>query len=137
MAEGGNLFGDGVNVADRVQKLAEPGGICIARNVHDHLRNKADLTLEPMGEHQVKNIATPVAVYRVLVAGRGPAAAASAMGSCSRDGIGARSGSGAAPPARRRRALAAWPLLDATPPRTDFPSAGRAAFPGLQPRRGA
>ena len=69
MAEGGNLFGDGVNVADRVQKLAEPGGICVSRNVQDHLRNKADLTIEPMGEHQVKNIAAPVSVYRVLVPG--------------------------------------------------------------------
>jgi adenylate cyclase len=69
MAEGGNLFGDGVNVADRVQKLADPGGICVARNVQDHLRNKADLRLEPMGEHQVKNIAAAVSVYRVLVPG--------------------------------------------------------------------
>jgi TolB-like protein len=69
MSEGGNLFGDGVNVADRVQKLAQPGGICVARNVHDQLRNKVSFTLEPMGEHQVKNIAQPVAVYRVLVDG--------------------------------------------------------------------
>ena len=121
MVEGGNLFGDGVNVADRVQKLAEPGGICIARNVQDHLRNKADLTIEPMGEHQVKNIATPVSVYRVLLPGaaRRPLHRrwAAALG-------------------RHRRlaaaavllllvaagALAAWPLLDARPPRTGFPS---------------
>jgi class 3 adenylate cyclase len=64
--EGGNLLGDGVNVADRVQKLAEPGGICVSRNVHDQLRNKVGFVLEPMGEHQVKNIAAPVSVYRVL-----------------------------------------------------------------------
>lgn len=69
VVEGGNLFGDGVNVADRVQKLAEPGGICISRNVHDQLRNKVGFALEPMGEHQVKNIAAPVAVYRILVGG--------------------------------------------------------------------
>jgi adenylate cyclase len=69
MAEGSNLFGDGVNVADRVQKLAEPGGICVAGNVHDQLRNKVSFTLEPMGEHQVKNIAAPVSVYRVLTNG--------------------------------------------------------------------
>ncbi|HEY7688532.1 MAG TPA: adenylate/guanylate cyclase domain-containing protein, partial [Dongiaceae bacterium] len=122
MVDGGNLFGDGVNVADRVQKLAEPGGICIARNVHDHLRNKADLTLEPMGEHQVKNIAAPVSVYRVLLPGaarRSPIRRwAAALG-------------------RRRRlaaaaivilliaagALIAWPLLEPPrPPRTGFPS---------------
>jgi class 3 adenylate cyclase/TolB-like protein/tetratricopeptide (TPR) repeat protein len=69
VVEGGNLFGDGVNVADRVQKLAEPGGICVSRNVHDQLRNKVGFVLEPMGEHQVKNIALPVSVYRVLVDG--------------------------------------------------------------------
>jgi adenylate cyclase len=69
VVEGGNLFGDGVNVADRVQKLAEPGGICVSRNVHDQLRNKVGFVLEPMGEHQVKNIAVPVSVYRVLIDG--------------------------------------------------------------------
>jgi TolB-like protein/class 3 adenylate cyclase len=69
VVEGGNLFGDGVNVADRVQKLAEPGGICVSRNVHDQLRNKVGFVLEPMGEHHVKNIAAPVSVYRILVEG--------------------------------------------------------------------
>jgi class 3 adenylate cyclase/TolB-like protein len=69
VVEGGNLLGDGVNVADRVQKLAEPGGICVSRNVYDQLRNKVGFVLEPMGEHQVKNIAAPVSVYRVLVDG--------------------------------------------------------------------
>src|SRR5215470_8544119 len=70
VVDGGNLLGDGVNVADRVQKLAEPGGICVSRNVHDQLRNKVGFALEPMGEHKVKNIAAPVAIYRVLI---GPA----------------------------------------------------------------
>lgn len=63
----GNLFGDGVNLADRVQKLAEPGGICISRNVHDQLTGKAEFKLEPMGEHKLKNIAAPVSIYRVLI----------------------------------------------------------------------
>lgn len=72
VVEGGNLLGDGVNVADRVEKLAEPGGICVSRNVHDQLRNKVGFALEPMGEHQVKNIATPVSVYRVLVGTAAP-----------------------------------------------------------------
>jgi adenylate cyclase len=71
MAEGGNLFGDGVNVADRVQKLAAAGGICIARNVHDQLRNKVGFAFESIGEHHVKNIAMPVSIYRVLVDGAG------------------------------------------------------------------
>src|SRR5215468_11654218 len=69
MVEGGNLFGDGVNVADRVQKLAEAGGICVARTVHDQIRNKVDVQFESLGEHRVKNIAEPVAVYRVLCNG--------------------------------------------------------------------
>jgi TolB-like protein/class 3 adenylate cyclase len=64
--EDGDIFGDGVNVAARLEGLAEPGGICIARNVYNQVKGKLDLTFEPMGEHRVKNIAEPVAVYRVL-----------------------------------------------------------------------
>jgi adenylate cyclase len=70
MAEGGNLFGDGVNVAARVQELAEPGGICAARNVHDQVRHKVGVTFEYLGQNHVKNIAEPVAVYRVLTDSR-------------------------------------------------------------------
>jgi TolB-like protein len=69
MAEGDNLFGDGVNVAARVQELAEPGGICVARNVYDHVKHKVGVAFESLGSHRVKNIAEPVAVYRVLVDG--------------------------------------------------------------------
>jgi TolB-like protein/class 3 adenylate cyclase/cytochrome c-type biogenesis protein CcmH/NrfG len=64
--EDGDIFGDGVNVAARLEGLAEPGGICIARNVYNQVKGKLDLTFEPMGEHRVKNIAEPVTVYRVL-----------------------------------------------------------------------
>jgi adenylate cyclase len=67
MAEGGNLFGDGVNVADRVQKLAEPGGVSATRNVYNQVRQKVGIEFESLGEHRVKNIAEPVAVYRVLL----------------------------------------------------------------------
>ena len=69
VVEDGNLFGDGVNIAARIQGLAAPGGVCVSRNVHDQLKNKSDFELEPMGEYQVKNIATPIAVYRVLLEG--------------------------------------------------------------------
>jgi adenylate cyclase len=69
VADGGNLFGDGVNIADRVQKLAEPGGVCVSRNVHDQLTSKVGFKLEPMGEHRVKNIAFPISVYKVVVVG--------------------------------------------------------------------
>jgi TolB-like protein/class 3 adenylate cyclase len=63
--EDGDIFGDGVNVAARLEGLAEPGGICIARNVWNQVKGKLDLGFEPMGEHRVKNIAEPITVYRV------------------------------------------------------------------------
>jgi class 3 adenylate cyclase len=55
----GNIYGDGVNVAARLEGLAEPGGICIARNLYNQVKAKLDLAFEPMGEHRVKNIAEP------------------------------------------------------------------------------
>jgi adenylate cyclase len=61
----GDIYGDGVNVAARLEGLAEPGGICIARNVYNQVKAKLDLAFEPMGEHRVKNIAEPITVYRV------------------------------------------------------------------------
>jgi TolB-like protein/class 3 adenylate cyclase len=67
IVEDGDILGDGVNVAARLEGLAEPGGICIARNVYDQVRGKLDRAFEPMGEHRVKNIAEAVVVYRVLV----------------------------------------------------------------------
>jgi TolB-like protein/class 3 adenylate cyclase/Tfp pilus assembly protein PilF len=66
MAEGGNLFGDGVNVAARVQELAKPGGICASRNVYNQVKNKVGFAFEALGEYRVKNIAEPITVYRVL-----------------------------------------------------------------------
>jgi adenylate cyclase len=60
-----DIFGDGVNVAARLEALAEPSGICISRVVRDQVRDRLDFTFEDMGEQQVKNIARPVRVYRV------------------------------------------------------------------------
>jgi TolB-like protein/class 3 adenylate cyclase/Tfp pilus assembly protein PilF len=65
IVEDGDILGDGVNVAARLEGLAEPGGICIARNVWNQVKAKLGLPFEPMGEHKVKNIAEPVTVYRV------------------------------------------------------------------------
>jgi class 3 adenylate cyclase len=65
MAESEDIFGDGVNVAARLEALAEPGGICVSRVVRDQVRDKLDYTFEDLGEQQVKNIARPVRVYRV------------------------------------------------------------------------
>src|SRR6516225_4607683 len=60
-----DIFGDGVNVAARLEALAEPGGVLISNTVHDHVRDRLPIAFEDMGEHQVKNIARPVRVYRV------------------------------------------------------------------------
>jgi class 3 adenylate cyclase len=65
--EGERIYGDGVNIAARVQSLAEGGGICISRTVHHHVKKKLALGYEHLGEHTVKNIAEPVGVYRVLM----------------------------------------------------------------------
>src|SRR5215471_14431070 len=57
IVEDADIFGDGVNVAARLEALAEPGGICISRAVRDHIRDKLDLAFEDLGEQSVKNIA--------------------------------------------------------------------------------
>jgi adenylate cyclase len=67
IVDGEDIHGDGVNIAARLQGLAEPGGIFIARNVYDQIKGKLDLDLEHMGEKNVKNIADPVTVYRVVL----------------------------------------------------------------------
>jgi adenylate cyclase len=60
------IYGDGVNIAARVEGLAEAGGICISGRVYDQVENKLDLEYEFLGEQAVKNIATPLRIYRVL-----------------------------------------------------------------------
>ncbi|WP_119460300.1 adenylate/guanylate cyclase domain-containing protein [Rhodospirillaceae bacterium SYSU D60014] len=68
MIEGENLFGDGVNVAARLEALSEPGGIAISGTVYDQIEGKLPLQFEPLGERLVKNIDRPVRVYRLRVA---------------------------------------------------------------------
>src|SRR5919106_1380973 len=65
MVGGDNLFGDGVNVAARLEGVAEPGGICISGAVYDQIRNKVDLTFEDLGERSLKHIGQPVRVFGV------------------------------------------------------------------------
>ena len=65
--EGDNILGDGVNVAARVESLAEAGGICISGTAYDQIKNKLALGYEYVGEQTVKNIKEPVRVYRVLM----------------------------------------------------------------------
>src|SRR2546429_3229671 len=66
IVEGERIYGDGVNIAARVEGLAEPGGISISGTVYDQVKRKLALAYEPRGEHVVKNIREPVRVYRVL-----------------------------------------------------------------------
>ena len=63
IAEGDDIFGDGVNVAARLEALAEPGGLCVSGIVYDQIRDKLPYPLEDRGEQDVKNIARPVRVY--------------------------------------------------------------------------
>jgi adenylate cyclase len=65
VVEDGDIFGDGVNVAARLEGLATPGGICVSARVQEDAAGKVDLAFEDMGEQQLKNIARPVRVYRV------------------------------------------------------------------------
>jgi adenylate cyclase len=65
VVEGERLYGDGVNIAARVEGLADSGGISISGTVHEHIENKLDLGYEFLGEQKVKNITKPVQVYRV------------------------------------------------------------------------
>jgi len=79
VVEGGRIYGDGVNIAARLEALAEGGGICLSRSVYEQVKNKVALTYESVGERTVKNIAEPVAVYRVLLSS--PSASAPVSGS--------------------------------------------------------
>jgi adenylate cyclase len=65
IVQGDNLFGDAVNIAARLEALAEPGGICISGVVRDHIGTKLPLSFADLGEQQVKNIAQPIKAYRI------------------------------------------------------------------------
>ncbi len=65
IVEGERLYGDGVNIAARLESLAIPGGICISGTVYDHVKSKLALSYEDLGAQTVKNIAEPVRIYRV------------------------------------------------------------------------
>lgn len=67
MVKDGGIFGDGVNVAARVQQLAPPGGICVTRGVRDHVLDRLPHDFEDLGDHSVKNIARPIHVFRMTV----------------------------------------------------------------------
>lgn len=66
MVKDGDIFGDGVNIAARLEGLAKPGGICISRGVRDHIRHKLPHAFDDLGEKAVKNIAQPIRVFRLI-----------------------------------------------------------------------
>jgi adenylate cyclase len=67
IVEGDDIYGDGVNIAARLEGLAEPGGICVARNVFNQVKTKVEVGFEDLGAQEVKNIPESVRVYRVLL----------------------------------------------------------------------
>src|SRR6516164_636387 len=75
VVEDGDIFGDGVNVAARLEGLSDPGGICVSARVQEDVAGKLDLTFEDLGEQSLKNIVRPVRVYRVRnLASKSPSA---------------------------------------------------------------
>src|SRR5262245_56828999 len=73
------IYGDGINVAARLEGIAQPGGICISSKVYDEINGRLDLVCEDIGEQQLKNIARPVRAYHVHLDGIAPPAAAPAL----------------------------------------------------------
>ena len=69
-----DIFGDGVNVAARLESIAEPGGVCISSAVRDQVGDRLELVYEDLGDQQVKNINRPIRVYRVVIGGQKPGA---------------------------------------------------------------
>jgi adenylate cyclase len=113
IVEDGDIHGDGVNVAARLEALAEPGGICVSAIVHEQVQGRLDCAFEDTGEQNLKNIARPVRVYRVLADCAAPAA-------------------GVAVPAARRRAPR-WAITAAGIAALVVLAAGAAAFWRLHP----
>lgn len=65
IVDGDDVFGDGVNIAARLEALADPGGVTFSGEAHSHLKNKVDLTFEDLGDHRLKNIDDPIRVFRL------------------------------------------------------------------------
>jgi adenylate cyclase len=74
--EGTDIYGEGVNIAARLESLAEPGGICISGSVFEQVRKKLDIGFDFLGDREIKNIAEPVSAYRVLLGSGADAGAA-------------------------------------------------------------
>ena len=112
IVEGEDRYGEGVNVATRIEQLADPGGICVSGNVAHEVEKRLAFNFESMGEQKVKNIAKPIPVFRIMLDGAPPHAQTE---SAARDlGLGCRRGGD--PPRRHRRLvrMARAPQANAT-----------------------
>src|SRR5438477_11126923 len=67
IVDGDDIFGDGVNIASRLEGIAMPGGVAVSQSVRDHVGNRLDLSFEDRGEQQLKNIEAPIRVYNILL----------------------------------------------------------------------
>src|SRR3546814_3730103 len=67
MIDGDDIYGEGVNIAARLESLADPGGICISGTVFEQVRKKLDIGFDFIGTREIKNIAEPVPAYRVVL----------------------------------------------------------------------
>jgi adenylate cyclase len=65
IGDGADIYGEGVNIAARLEPLAQPGSVCVSQNVYEQVARKVDGAFEPLGERQLKNIETPVRAYLV------------------------------------------------------------------------
>ena len=131
-----DIFGDGVNVAARLEGLADPGGICVSRIVRDQVRDKLGFGFEDMGQRQVKNIARPVHVFRIPLdapARRRQAGTASRRSAPSRRGLAPSRGRRRRGGDRRRRAAV---LEDFGRPRSGPGCAGRRRRDLFRPGQG-
>ena len=102
IVDGDDIYGDGVNVAARLEEIAEPGGICVSRMVRDTIRDKLLYELEDLGEQELKNIARPVQVFRVSIEETGDAIGPKT------DAPAAKGGPTAAPPAQPTKSNRLW-----------------------------
>ena len=86
IVEGDDIFGEGVNIAARIEGIAKPGGVAVSASVRENVGNKLELAFEDTGEHNLKNIERPIRVYNVLLDGTQakPAAMAGPWGACRR-----------------------------------------------------
>ena len=74
-----DIFGDGVNIAARLEGIAEPGGVCMSDDAYRQVRGKVEIACDDMGQQSLKNIAEPMLAWRVRLAGQTPSAVSSAV----------------------------------------------------------